>query len=269
MTNIYKEIIKLQEQGQAGVLVTVTDKKGHSPAAIGRKMLVTEDGKTFGTIGGGELELLVDKKSMELLDLQKHHLEHISLDGEIPDNPGNINMLCGGFLTLFYEYLPVRPCVYIFGAGHIGSALAHYLQILDFSATLIDPRMELIESMPPVHKSVTAEYEEFIKAEQASPLSYIIIASYSHSEDYKILKAIYQTSWQPIYIGLVASRKKASTMVESLKEEISADIDLSPLYSPAGLDIGGSTPQEIALSLLAEIHSLRYKKKVLSHLTKI
>ncbi len=269
MIHIYNEIIKLQNQGQAGILVTVIDKQGHSPAAVGKKMLVTEQGLSCGTIGGGELELLVIKKSQQLLDLRQNHLEHISLDGETPNNPGGINMLCGGFITLFYEYLPVRPAVYIFGAGHIGSALAHYLQFLDFTPIVIDTRAELIAALPPVHKVLVPEYADIFSREKIHPPGYIVIASYSHAEDYDILKAIYQSDWQPLYIGLVASRKKSRIMVERLKSEITADLNLTYLYSPAGLDIGGKSPGEIALSILAEIHSIHYRKENLPHLTKI
>ncbi len=141
MADIYRELIEMRNSGQAGVLITVIDKKGHGPSIVGKKMLVCFDGLTKGTVGGGDLEYLTVKKAKELIIEKKHHIQNYNFSniGSEEDSK-NTSMICGGHVTLFFEYIPVNPSIYIFGAGHVGRYLICYLKNLDYNIIVIDDR---------------------------------------------------------------------------------------------------------------------------------
>jgi xanthine dehydrogenase accessory factor len=177
-------------------------------------------------------------------------------------------MICGGRVTLYYEYIPVIPTVYLFGAGHVGTALVNLLKALDYKTILIEDKVDA-ESHLPVHQIRTGNCQEVVRAEKIPADSYVVIAGYSHEVDFDVLKAIYQAGWRPRYIGLLASTRKVRSFIPRLLEEVGEHIDLGILYSPAGLDIGGSSPQEIALSILCEVQSIRYERAGNRHLREL
>ena len=114
---------------------------------------------------------------------------------------------------------------------------------------------------------VVGDYREIMSQEIIPADSYVIIAGFNHEEDYEILKALYEAQWKPRYIGLLASRNKGRVIVDKLKKELGPDIDLGILYSPVGLELGGESPGEIAISILSEIQALRHQKNSNKHLS--
>ena len=261
MIEIYEELVKLKTTGESGVLITVVDKDGHGPAVLGAKMLVRSDGEKKGTVGGGALEFAAMKYAPKLIELQKSESKKylLSPDNELIEGE-KTGMLCGGTITLFYEYIGPGARLYIFGAGHIGKALAYHLKNLDYYVTLVDNREGVVDSIENVQQRITANYETALEGENVPEAAFFIIASHSHKLDYVILKRIYQAAWIPRYIGMVASKRKAPLMVRQLEEELGNDINLDILYAPVGLDTGGPTPDEIAISVIAEIQAIRYNK---------
>ncbi|MCK4329192.1 XdhC family protein [candidate division WOR-3 bacterium] len=269
MLDIYEEILKLKKSGGEGVLITVVGKDGHGPASIGDKMLVLNNGKKKGTVGGGAMEEEISRETKEILKKRKNILKRyvLSENNSIMDAK-DTGMICGGNITLFYEH--ICPCarIYIFGAGHIGKALAYHLKNLDYYITLIDNRENALRNYEGSHKTITGNYTDILKGEYIPQGSFFIVTTYSHELDYVVLKRIYEAKWKPKYIGLVASQRKGETILKKLLNNIGKDIDLSILYTPVGLDIGGTTPDEIAISIISEIQSLRYGKKIHKHLGK-
>lgn len=258
---IFEKILELQRNGEEGVLITVVEKEGSGPAGPGARMLVLADGKTAGTIGGGSLELVATRKALRLLETKGTLLERYTLseqdrvvDAETPD------MVCGGRVTLFYEVLSSGPRIYIFGGGHVGQALVYHLRHLPYHVTVIDPRPDMVPALQGADSIVTAEYEKALEDRAIPRGGYVVIATPSHEADYAILRHIFTSGWEPRYVGLLASKRKSATFIRNLKEELGTGIDLSPLHTPAGLDIGGDSVHEIAVSIIAEIQALRYDR---------
>lgn len=269
MLDIYKEIYELRQKNEDAVLVTVVERKGHGPANVGKKLLLYKNGEVKGTVGGGELEYLAIEKAKEVMKEKKHDIVRYDFTGmNVTKADVSIDMICGGLVTLYYEYIQCSPKIYILGAGHVGMALSDVLADLDYKTVVIEDRKEIADTVDKRHEVVVGDYEEVINGLEITADDYVVVAGYTHEIEYRILKALFKKDCLPKYIGLLASERKARIMLGKLKEEISKDLDFSSVYAPVGLNIGGDTPKEIALSILAEIQSIRYKKESTGHLTK-
>ena len=268
--DIYERIIDLKKKGEEGVLITVAEKEGHGPAPVQAKMLYVGSGEKEGTVGGGALEEAAEKAAQKVLIDKKGFLKKYLLD---PDNRliegEETGMLCGGTTTLFFEYIGSGIPLYIFGAGHIGKAVVYHLRNLSYNITMADSREDVITEINGVQRKVSGQYSIILKNEEVRQGGFFVIATHSHQLDYVVLKRIYEARWQPAYIGLVASKKKVKTMKAKLCEELGEEPDFSILYAPVGLDIGGTSPDEIALSIVSELQALRYGKQGHKHLSKI
>ncbi|MCK4359630.1 MAG: XdhC family protein [Candidatus Cloacimonetes bacterium] len=269
MINIYEEIVKFKKSGGDAVLVTVVNKEGHGPSQIGGKLLVFPDGRRIGTVGGGALEKAALIKANQIFSSKNSILVKYNLsdDNEIIDE-SQTGMICGGKVTLFFDYSGSRENIYIFGAGHIGKSLIYHLKNLNFSITLYDCRKEELENINGVRKIYVKNYNDILKDEKIKEGSYIIVTTHSHEFDYFVLRNICKADYKPKYIGVVASLSKRKAIIKRLKEEFDKNICFDNLYMPVGLDIGGKTPDEIAISIIAEIQSIRYGRNVTPHLRK-
>lgn len=271
MSEIYEDLLKLKTNGESGVLVTVVNKEGHGPAVVGTKMLVRTEGQKSGTVGGGALEHAAVKRALNVMAQQKGELQtyYLGADNELLDPGADIEltgMMCGGSVTLFFEYFGSGAHLYIFGAGHIGKALAYHLRHLDYYITIVDSREGMVEAVEGVQRRITASYRSVLQDQTVRPGSYFIIVTHSHALDYVILKRIYEAGWQSPYIGLIASKRKAPVMVEQLKQEMGTEVNLDNLYSPIGLRTGGTLPHDIAVSIAAELQAVRYGKTGNNHM---
>jgi xanthine dehydrogenase accessory factor len=269
LKSIYEEIATLKREGKEFIIITVVEKKGHVPSQIQSKMVVLKDGEKTGTIGGGLLEYDAEKLAVKIFETKEPILKRYSLnkDNEIIDAE-KAGMVCGGNVTLFFEYVGLDETLFIFGAGHVSRSLIYHIKNLDFSITVIDNRKEYIQNIESVQNKISGKYSEIIEKKKIDlNKAYIVIATYNHEYDYEVLKGIYKSDYTPKYIGLVASKKKGVWMIERLKKEVKKKIDLKILYTPAGLNIGGKELNEIAISIISEIQAVRYEKKNLQHLS--
>ncbi len=266
MNNIFEQIQQEIENGRRIVLATVVDKKGHGPAAPGARMLVREDGSTVGTVGGGALEKAAAKKARMLFQSETTALIHYNLDDDdqLVDKV-ETGMACGGSTIIFFELLGNSPHLVLLGAGHVGQAVLAHAALLGYRITVADSRKPLLDGTPH-HKTVhLPDYREGYGELGITGRSYVVVATHSHTFDAMAMGKVYSLPIRPAYIGVLASRKKAETMVKKLKES-HPHADLSNLHMPVGLRIGGPSPQEIAISILAEIQAIRYGKTGQNHM---
>ncbi len=267
--DIFQEVAQLKQKNLPFVLATVVKISGSVPGRVGFKMLVREDGSTLGTVGGGELERRVTQEALERLQIGESGLKEYLLreDAEGPQKVGQaevVPMMCHGKMWIFYEVSQTRPTVYLFGGGHVGQALSAFLRQLNYTIVLIDNREEFAseERNPHATERVFRDYVEYAREFQPQPNSFAVIMTQGHNYDYQVLKTIYQRKLPLRYIGIIASRAKANGLIRNLKEDFGEEIDLSGIFTPVGLDIGGDTESEIALSIASEIQAIRFERNV-------
>ena len=271
MIDIYKKLQEIRSEGKDAVIVTVTEKEGMGPADVGKKMVVTEGNVAFGTVGGGAIEYYAREKCKEVLQNRVSFTERYILnDREIFVDDGSIilPMACGGKVALFYEFVGPKQYVYIFGAGHCGAALARVLKPLGFYITIIDERDYVINSLDnSADVKVNEGFVEYIEKHGLPDNRYIVVCTPSHTNDYNVLNKILELKIKPKYFGMLCSKKKIGDYLEKAYETFGRDIDLSNFYSPIGLQTGGDSPEEVAISIAGEILSVFYgKEDINSHM---
>lgn len=271
MIDLYSKISQLRQEGKDLVLVTVTEKEGMGPADVGKKMLVSEGNIAFGTVGGGAIEFYAREKCKEVLKSRESFTErYVLFDREVKVDTGEIllPMACGGRVTLFYEFVGPKQYVYIFGAGHCGAALARVLKPLNFFTTIIDERKMVIDALDDAaDKKVNEGFVEYIEKHGLPDDRYIVVCTPSHTNDYNVLNKILELKIKPKYFGMLCSKKKIKDYLAKAFETYGKNIDLSNFYSPIGLETGGDSPEEVAISIAGEILSVYYgKEEINSHL---
>lgn len=268
--NIEKKILEFKESNLGYVLAIVVKKNGSVPGKVGFKMIVDSEGDAYGTVGGGAIEERAKKDAEELLASGESNLrEYILSDKKKAEKSESnvIPMKCNGKVTLFYEVNKTADTIYIFGGGHVGNSLLKVLSGLPFSKVLIDNRAEYANETanPNANEIIHADYLQYAKEFEPRPNSYFVILTHGHKFDYDILKELLKKE-QPIkYVGVIASKSKAGDMMEQLKTDLEGNYDESIIHSPIGLDIGGSSPGEIALAITAEIQAVKYEKPIIKN----
>ena len=263
--NIFNTASELKKQNEPFALATVIDLKGSSPGKVGFKMIVKSDATSIGTVGGGVIEEEVIEEAIGRIHSGENGTKEYLLSDKKESVKGDLTvvpMSCSGRVTVFYEVHGKLPTVYVFGGGHVGHALLYHLKPLSIFAILVDNRDEFAnkEQNPNASQIVLSKYDEYSKDFNPPDDSYFVILTHGHAYDYVIAKNIYLKKRNFPYVGVIASKSKAASLVSKLKEELDKDIDLSNFHSPIGLKIGGSTAEEIALGIAAEIQSIYYKQ---------
>ena len=266
--NIVKKILELQESNRAFVIATVIESKGSAPGKSGFKIVVDSQGNTYGTVGGGEIEFEVIEHCKRLMSIGKNEVKKYLLtkkDVIVEEDITIVPMICNGNITIFYEVSGVKPEVYIFGGGHVGQALLRILSSLGYHIKLIDNREEFCNpsTAPSADEYICTDYIDFTEQFEPSENSYLISLTHGHSFDYEILKRVYSRKLNVKYIGVISSKSKGKQLKDKLLDEVSEDLDFSKLHTPIGLKIGGDSADEIALSIAAELQTVRYSKKVI------
>ncbi len=252
--NIYSEISKHMDSGTACILATVVGKSGEGPVEVGKKMIVGSDGIAKGTVGGGALEFYARERCKELLADRKNLLEKYLLnEGEVIKDAKTLPMVCGGEVSIFYEYIGPDACIYIFGGGHVGQATVNVLKTMNFHITVIDERKAVYNAFKGADRKVNMSFTEFIESEGIEEGSFIIVCTPSHKHDYNVIYKVIELGLKPQYIGMLCSPSKLNDFLSRIYKKFGKNADLSNLYSPIGLDIGGGSPEEIAISIVSEI----------------
>jgi xanthine dehydrogenase accessory factor len=253
MPSIYKVLSELETTLQPAVLCTVVKTSGSTPRHSTSKMLVFPNGHILGTVGGGELENRVIYEALaSLLDGKPRNLAYNMTDPARGD-PG----LCGGQVEVFVEPILPKPMLVVVGGGHVGKAVAHLAKWLGFRVALSDDRAEFCtpEANPDVDEFYPVPLAELASHLTITPQTSIVLTTRGSNVDVPGLPSLLDT--QAGYIGVIGSRKRWNTTVKDLNQQGISEEKLKRIHSPIGLGIGAETPEEIAVSILAEILMLR------------
>ena len=277
MIEIFQTLHDRIKDNKPSVLITITEVKGSSPGRVGFKMLVGEEGRVAGTVGGGGAEYYIMKKAKKLIEENVQNFsETILMTKEKNDEEkikvktkdvAQMDALCGGEMKVFYEVFRYERVLYIFGAGHVGQAVAKIARQLNFYVVFIDNRKELLAELHDslYNKQIYFDFTKLAEADRTSiPLAenaFTLLVTHFHSHDLDVLKYLYRCYPEMKYVGMIGSKKKVKESISKLKATLKENTSLENLYSPVGLDIGGETPNEIAIGILAEIQSIIYKKE--------
>ena len=266
MIEVLQQLLDLRKKGGSGVLVTVAAKEGHSPARLQSKMLLAED-KQWGTVGGGAIEQLAKKQAEDVLKKKAPLMVSYRLTTDMELIEGEqTGMVCGGVVTLFFEYIGPAERVFVFGAGHIGQCLSRLLPDMGYEVTVVDSRQEMLSRIDSRCHAVEGECSAFPLETGIPEGSYAVISTHSHAVDYEVLRSIAEAEWPLIYLGMIASHVKRDTLLGKLPEALRERINPDLLFTPCGLNIGGKSPAEIAVSVAAEMQSVRYGKGGQKHM---
>ena len=224
---------------QPAVLATVVEVKGASPAKVGAQIILLTDGTTAGTVGGGKLEATILADAQIALREGAPRLTHYRLTEEGTEA---IGVLCGGEVRVFIQpYFP-PPRLLVVGGGHIGRPLKLMGEAAGFDVNVVD-----VEA----GRATVPELDAVILSED----SYVVLITTDHISDEAALRKVIGSP--ACYIGMIGSRGKCHTILEHLRADGFGDDALSRVYAPIGLDLGGTSPQEIAVAILAEIIAVR------------
>jgi xanthine dehydrogenase accessory factor len=257
--DLYEEIVELRSKGMRAALATIIAHKGATPRKDSAKMLVYEDGRQLGSIGGGILEAEVRREALSAMESGKPKLLNFDLTHIDPEESGLVR---GGSMEVYVEPLLPDPRLFIFGAGHVSKAVAEVAKSVGFRVAIIDDRTQYAnrERFPDVDAIYADRWENAFTKISINPFSYIFIATREHQFDLTCLRFAVQSSAK--YIGMLGSRKKAKSLFDQLEKEGVASPNFQRVFVPAGIDIGSDTPQEIAVSIVAELIAVRKQQDI-------
>jgi xanthine dehydrogenase accessory factor len=250
---IYQAIVQAKQENRAAALATVIRARGSVPRHATSKMLVFPDGQIVGTVGGGELESRTIEASKEAIQQGLARLEHYSLAGPREDAVG----VCGGEVEVFIEPILPPPTVLILGCGHVGAAVAHLAKWLGFRVVVSDDRQELCtpDHLPDADGYLPGEISQVLSEFPFDSQTYVVAVTRGYPFDVAAIPIVLES--KAPYMGVIGSRRRWTTTVKELKA-LGIDEDaLKQIHSPIGLHLGAETPEEIAVSIMAEIIMLR------------
>jgi xanthine dehydrogenase accessory factor len=221
-------------------------------------MLVREDGSMIGTVGGGCVEAEVWNAAREVIETEKPRHLNFSLSQDAAYDEG---LICGGQLNIFVEPILPQPRAFIFGGGHVSKSISKVANIAGFATTIIDNREAFAnaERFPEAEATYAEEYEDVFPKLAVNSTSYLIIVTRGHRDDMRVLKWAVQTPAK--YIAMIGSKRKTISVVHELEGEgLSRDL-FEKVSAPMGLEIGAESPEEIAVSVVAEMIAVRRSPK--------
>ena len=252
--DIYEEIVKLRRSGRKGAVATIVSVQGSIPSFKTAKMLVRDDGTIEGTIGGGCVEAEVWQAAREVMEKERPRTLSFNLNQDPKYDTG---LICGGTLDIFIE--PVLPAALlsIFGAGHVAASLYKTAMDTGFDVTVIDDRETYAnrERFPHAREVIAEDFDKAMARQAPTESSYMVIVTRGHRDDMRVLRWAVQTSAR--YVGMIGSKRKTIGIVRELKNEGLAAHLFERIHAPIGLDIGAVTPEEIAVSITAELIAIR------------
>ncbi len=331
MKNIYSIIEEYLDRGESGVLATIVKKTGATPQVAGAKIFIGEDGKIFGTVGGGCVEAEIWQEARKALKTKKADVFHYALNGRDVENEG---MICGGNIDIFlepvlekyreiyrnindfqkqgkravcitrfegefsktlctmdgrtigdttnevkditeltfhekqpkmFEGAIIEPgiitsTVFIYGGGHISQFISKTAKAVDFKVIVMDDREQFAnrERFPEADEIIVDEFENLLKYSDSEGEGYVVIVTRGHNHDALVLEEVLKKKNR--YIGMIGSKRKIRMVYDYLESRGVEKSKLESVHAPIGIEINSETPQEIALSIVAELVKTRGEK---------
>ncbi len=250
---IYQSLADLEKSNQPGAFCVVVRTSGSTPRHSTSKMLVYADGHIIGTVGGGEMENRVIAEALRAIqDGQPRLLEYHMTDPARGD-PG----VCGGQVEVFVEPILPRPVLVVIGAGHVGKAVAHLAKWLGFYVAVTDDRPEFCtpEAVPSADAFYPCPMSELPQRMTITPWTYLVLTTRGANVDVAGLPALLDA--QAAYIGVIGSQRRWAEAKKQLLASGVSEEKLAHVHSPIGLELNAETPEEIAVSIMAEIIMLQ------------
>jgi xanthine dehydrogenase accessory factor len=252
--DVFEELVRLRNLGQKCALATIVEVNGSIPSFQTAKLLVREDGSLVGTIGGGCVEAEVWNAAREVMRTEKPRNMSFSLGQDAAYDNG---LICGGQLQVLIECIVPQPAAFVFGGGHISKSLSKVLDTAGFRVSVIDNREAYAnaERFPEATAVYAEEYEDVFPKLTVNESSYIVIVTRGHRDDMRVLRWAVDTPAR--YVAMIGSKRKTIGVVKELEKEGVPRSAFDNVYAPMGFEIGAVTPEEIAISVAAEMIAMR------------
>lgn len=255
MTLIYQALSELEKNYGSAALCTVTKSEGSTPRHVGSKMLVYPDGKFIGTVGGGDLEHRVLDEAWMAISDGEARLLHYNMADPSRGDPG----VCGGQVEVFVEPIFPAPLLVVIGAGHVGKAVVHLAKWLGYRVAVNDDRAEFCtpEATPGADAYYPVTMDKLPDHIKIDKRTILILTTRGANVDAAGMVPLLNSAAG--YIGVIGSRRRWATTVKALKEKGISGEKIARVHSPIGLELQAETPEEIAVSILAEVMMLKAK----------
>jgi len=251
--DLFEEIVKLRRAGRRAALATIVHTNGSIPSYESSRMLVRDDGSIAGTIGGGCVEAEVWAAAKEVMHNEAPRKMVFNLNHEATYDNG---LICGGTLEVFVEPILPQPMLYLFGCGHVSMAVAKAAASAGFAIGVIDDRETFANAERfPMAQEIHTNYEDAFAKIQPNAATYLVIVTRGHKEDMRVLAWAVRTPAR--YIGMIGSKRKVLSVYKALEQDGYRPEEFQHVYAPMGLEIGALAPEEIAISIVAELIAVR------------
>jgi xanthine dehydrogenase accessory factor len=255
--DVFTAVAGALASGTRAVLATIVQASGSTPQRVGAKMLVYEDGRTVGTIGGGCYEDDAIKRARAMMRQGRPRLVKYDLNDDFAEESG---LICGGQMDVFLEPIAPATPLYVIGGGHVGQYVSHVGALAGFRTHVLDDREKFAnaERFPEASEIVVDDIGTWLAQHRLPAGAFIVIVTRGHRHD---LDALRQLLDQDLgYLGMIGSRAKIARVYDALLAEGVSPERLQPVHAPIGLDLGAVTPAEIAVAIVAELIAVKYGK---------
>ncbi len=246
MEDILFKLTEYKQQNKPFVLCIVIHTQGSTPRKAGAKMVVFEDGKTEGTVGGGSIEQQAIEDAIEALKAGKPQIKEYELEDEL-------DMHCGGKASIYFEPVSISPNLYIFGAGHVGREVGRYAADVGFKIIFVDNRPEIAKEHPLDYAGfITDDYIDATGKIDFNTRDFVVITTPRHAYDEAIMQRMAKKD--VAYVGMIGSKRKvAEARKRLLEENANTEEELDRVDMPIGIPLKAETPREIAFSIVAKL----------------
>jgi xanthine dehydrogenase accessory factor len=252
--DVLEAALRAEQSGEPAALVTVVSTEGSTPQKAGAKMVVYPDGRIVGTIGGGCVEAEMTWRARQAIESRKPQIASYELTA---DQAGEDGLVCGGRMQVFIEPIEGTPTLCLFGAGHVAQPLARMARSAGFRVEVVDDRVKFAnrERFPDADLVLVEEFKEAARQMTLGGNTYAVVVTRGHKGDREALASVVGRGLR--YVGLLGSRPKLVHLVSGLEEMGVPREAVGEIRCPVGLEIGARSPDEIAVSILAEMIAIR------------
>jgi len=259
--DLFEEIVRMRRAGRRAALATIVHTNGSIPSYESSRMLVREDGSIAGTIGGGCVEAEVWAAAKEVMQKEAPRKMVFHLNNEASYDNG---LICGGTLEIFVEPILPQPMLYLFGGGHVSMAVAKAATAAGFGIGVVDDREAFANKERfPMALEIYTRYEDAFQTIHPNAASYLVIVTRGHKEDMRVLAWAVRTEAR--YVGMIGSKRKVLSVYKALENDGYRPEEFERVYAPMGLEIGALSPEEIAVSIAAELVAVRRNATTAAH----